>query len=99
MSQVIHIVLFKWNEGISAHQTSEIKTELLLLKEHIDGILETNVGDNFSARSQGYDTALVTRFISKEALQAYGPHEAHQRVVTQMIRPVCKDTLVIDFEV
>ena len=97
--QIMHIVMFKWKEGTTEEQISEIKHELMLLKDKIDGIIETNVGDDFSTRSKGYHTALCTRFVNVEALRIYTPSEAHQRVVQQFIKPVSEDILAFDFEI
>lgn len=97
--QIMHIVMFKWKEGTTEEQISEIKRELMQLKGKIDGIIETYVGDDFSTRSKGYHTALCTRFVDVEALRVYTPSEAHQRVVQQFIKPVSEDILAFDFEI
>lgn len=97
--QIMHIVMFKWKDGTTEEQISEIKCELMLLKDKIDGIIETYVGDDFSTRSKGYHTALCTRFVNVEALRVYAPSEAHQRVVQQFIKPVSDDILAFDFEI
>lgn len=98
-SEVIHIVLFRWNDDVSPEKIEEIKSELLQLKDKIDGIIESYVGDDFSTRSKGYHTALCTRFRDKAAVLAYGPSAPHQRVVTQFVRPYSSDVLAFDFEI
>ncbi|MHB1460300.1 MAG: Dabb family protein [Armatimonadota bacterium] len=97
--EVIHIVLFRWNDDVTKETIELIKQELLNLRNEVSGVLDTYVGDDFSTRSKGYHTALCTRFVDKQALLAYGPSDAHQRVVTEFVRPNSSDILAFDFEI
>ncbi len=97
--EVMHIVLFRWNDDVTDENIALIKKELLDLKDQVNGIIDTTVGEDFSTRSKGYHTALCTRFVDKQALLDYGPSDAHQRVVTEFVRPNCSDILAFDYEI
>jgi len=76
-----------------------VMEKLRALHGRIPGIQDLTCGANFSARSQGFTHALVVRFEDRAALEAYGPHPAHQRVVQEFISPIRAETLVVDYEV
>ena len=39
------------------------------------------------------------RFTDRAALQEYGPHPEHQRVVQNFIKPIAADILALDYEI
>lgn len=94
-----HLVLFQWKTDASPEAIARVMNELRALQSQIPGIRDMTCGTNFSARSQGYTHALVIRFEDRAALEAYGPHPAHQRVVQEFIGPIRVETLVMDYEV
>jgi len=95
---VVHIVLFKWKAGTSPEAIQKVETELRGLKGKIEGILDLSCGENFSDRAQGFTTGLVVHFTDRAALEAYGPHPAHQHVVQNFIGPIREDVLAVDYE-
>ena len=94
-----HLVLFRWADDASAEAKDRVEEELRALLTQIPGIRDLTYGENFSTRSQGYTHALVVRFEDRAALEAYGPHPAHQRVVQEFIAPIRADNLVVDYEI
>lgn len=97
--EVVHIVLFKWNEEASPDAIAAAIRGLKALKDQIDGIVDLTVGENFSARAQGYQCGLVVRFTDRAALDAYGPHPAHQDVVLNLLTPIRTDVIAVDYEI
>jgi hypothetical protein len=95
---IVHVVLFKWKEGASAEQITRVMQALDTLKSKIPGIVDFTCGENFCERSQGYTHGLVARFTDRAALDAYGPHPAHQDVVLTLIRPILESVIAFDFE-
>jgi len=93
-----HVVLFRWTEAASEEAKDKIMAELRNLKGKIPGIVDLSCGANFCDRSQGYTHGLVVRFTDRAALQAYGPHPEHQRVVQNLIKPIAADILALDYE-
>lgn len=94
-----HLVLFRWTADASAEAITRVMDELRALKGQIPGVRDLTCGENFSPRSQGFTHALVVRLEDRAALDAYGPHPAHQRVVQEFIAPIRADVLALDYEV
>lgn len=95
---VEHMVIFRLKESATAEQREQMLKNLATLKEQIPGIVDLSTGVNFSDRSQGFNIGLVVRFTDRAALEAYGPHPAHQAVVTEFIRPITDNVIVVDYE-
>jgi stress responsive alpha/beta barrel protein len=93
-----HIVLFRWTDEASQEAKDNAMVELRNLKTKIPGIVDLSCGANFCDRAQGYTHGLVVRFNDRTALEAYGPHPEHQRVVQNVINPICAGVLALDYE-
>jgi hypothetical protein len=93
-----HMVLFRWTEEASQEAKDIAMAELRNLKGKIPGIVDLSCGTNFSDRAKGYTCGLVVRFSDRSALEAYGPHPEHQRVVQNFINPIRADILALDYE-
>jgi len=96
---VEHIVLFRWTEEASQEAIDSVVAELRGLKGKIAGVVDLSCGANFSDRAKSYTHGLVVRFTDRAALEAYGPHPEHQRVVQNFINPIRADVLALDYEV
>src|SRR3954463_11252437 len=95
---VEHILLMRWTEEASQEAIDSALSELRGLKGKIAGIVELSCGANFSERAKGYTHGLAVRFTDRAALEAYGPHPEHQRVVQNFISPIRADILALDYE-
>ena len=94
-----HLVLFQWTPDASAEAIAQVLAALKALRGQVPGIVDLTCGENFSARAQGYTHALTVRFEARAALDAYGPHPAHQKVVQELIKPINASTLVVDYAI
>jgi hypothetical protein len=94
---VVHIFGFRWKPGVTAEQRSESIKIICAMQGEIPGLLNTWVGENISSHSQGYELGGVMQFTDRAALDAYGSHPAHQKVLTYL-RPLI-EAIEIDFEV
>ena len=94
-----HIVLFRWTSDATPEQIEEVLAGLRGLQGRISGILNLTCGEDFSGRAQGYTHGLVVRFTDRAALDAYGPHPAHRRVVDDLIAPIRAEILAFDFTI
>jgi len=70
--------------------------EIRALQGQIPGLLETFVGVNFSARSAGYEFGGVMKFTDRAALEAYGPHPVHKKLLEWLVPLV--EAVEVDFE-
>ena len=94
-----HLVIFKWKPDTTESQIAAAHGALRGLKDSIPGIVSITCGSTISDRGQGYTTGLVVRLENKAALDAYGPHPAHQAVVANFISPIRENLIAIDYEV
>ena len=93
-----HIVLFRWTEAASQEAIDSAVAELRKPKSKIPGIADLSCGANFSDRAKGYTQGLVVRFTDQSALETYGPHPEHQRVLQNFINPIRADVLAFDYD-
>jgi hypothetical protein len=99
MAEIVHVVLFRWKQDVTDAQKETAHQALRSLAGAIPGIRDLTCGANFSDRAGGYETGLVVRFESREALDAYLPHPAHRKVVAEVIQPIRETSLALDYEV
>ncbi|MBF0240655.1 MAG: Dabb family protein [SAR324 cluster bacterium] len=94
---VKHIVMFKLKEKNSATMN-----QLLTALEGLDGAVETlrwlEVGTDFKGSERSYDVVLTTHFDDREGLQVYAGHPNHLPVLA-LVRELCSNTIVVDYEV
>jgi hypothetical protein len=95
---VKHIVLFRWTEEASQAAIDSAVAELRGLAGKIAGIVDLSCGTNFSERAKGFTHGLVVQFTDRAALEAYGPHPEHQRVLRNFLNPIRADILVFDYQ-
>ncbi|MCU4163372.1 Dabb family protein [Carboxylicivirga caseinilyticus] len=95
-----HIVLFQLkafeSEDTKDAKLSEIKSELLGLKEKVSVLKSIEVGLNTNPAEQ-YDIALTTTFNNMEDLEIYAKHPDHL-AVGKIIREVLEARACVDYE-
>jgi hypothetical protein len=91
----VHMFAFRWKPGVTPEQKDRAAQEIAALQGQIPGLLETFVGHNISPRGQGYEFGGVMKFSSQAALDAYGGHPAHQRLL-EWLMPLI-DAVEVDF--
>ena len=94
-----HIVMWKMADIEDKNQrAADIKTQLELLKDKIDVLIDIQVGINFNESDAASDVVLVSTFASKEDLETYQEHPAHKAVGADYVRPYVKERRVADYE-
>ncbi|SDJ62605.1 Dabb family protein [Salimicrobium halophilum] len=94
-----HIILIKLSEETTTEQKQELIRRTLELKNSIPGIVDIQQGINFSERNKGYEIGMTVRFKDRESLENYGPHPAHQDIVSYLKEIGMEDRIVVDFEI
>ena len=94
---VIHTFAFRWKSGVTDEQKMRAQREISALQGQIPGLLETQVGFNFSPRGQGYEFGGVMKFTDRAALEAYGPSAVHQKLLAWLVPLI--EAIEVDFEV
>jgi len=89
-----HIVMWKLRDKKDA---AAIKCKLEALNGNIPGLLHIEVGIDFLASEQSADVVLYSELESREALEAYQHHPAHQAVVP-IVKAAAIARTVVDYE-
>lgn len=92
----IHMFAFRWKPGVTPEVKQRIISEIRKLQGQIPGLLETSVGLNLSPRGQGYELGGVMKFTDKDALDAYGPHPVHQKLLSWLVPLI--EPIEVDFD-
>lgn len=80
---ITHIVMFKLKDR-SPESVERSVQVLRNMEGKIDELLHLEVGTDVLHTDRSYDIALVTKFESLEALQAYQVHPVHKTVIEHM---------------
>jgi Stress responsive A/B Barrel Domain len=100
MSNVKHIVLWKFKDGTAEDQINKFFDDLLELSENIPGIDDYVSGANISTegQNQGLTHGFIMTFTDVAARDAYVAHPEHERFKTAAI-PLVDNLVIFDFEV
>lgn len=93
---ITHIVCFKLKDN-SAESVTRTAKVLRDMEGQIDELKSIEVGIDVLHSDRSYDIALITKFESMEALNAYQVHPAHQKVIEHMSQ-VREASVSVDFE-
>ncbi len=77
---VHHMVWIRFGDDVSDCRIAEHLEALRSLKHNVPGVIDVKVGENFTDRAGGFTHGLLVTLDSRDALAAYGPHPAHQKV-------------------
>jgi hypothetical protein len=98
---IVHIVFWRLHataNGKSKNDNAlETKKRFEALRPIISGMHRLEVGIDFAATEQSSDVALYAEFDSREALDAYQAHPAHQAVAA-FLAPLRTERRVVDYE-
>jgi hypothetical protein len=92
----IHMFAFRWKPGVTDDQKQCVVSEIRKLQGQIPGLVETSVGINISPRGQGYELGGVMKFADQSALDRYGAHPVHQKLLSWLIPLI--DPIEVDFD-
>jgi hypothetical protein len=98
---IVHIVFWRLHETANGRSkpdnAREIRSRLEALRPLISGLRRLDVGIDFAGAEQSSDVALYTEFDSREALDAYQVHPAHQDFAA-FLAPLRSERRVVDYE-
>ncbi|MEW6723504.1 MAG: Dabb family protein [Bacillota bacterium] len=93
---VKHIVFFRLKDR-SAESIERAAAVLRAMEGKIEFLREIEVGVDFLRSPRSYDIALITVFDSREDLERYQAHPAHQPV-SEYMSEVRESSVSVDFE-
>lgn len=101
MARIKHIVVWRLQDealgNSKAANARLFKEKLESLRGRIPGLVHLEAGLDISATGNSADVALVTEFVSREALAGYQIHPEHQAVVA-FASQIVAERRVIDYE-
>ncbi len=92
----IHMFAFRWKPGVTEDQKQRVVSEIRKLQGQIPGLVEASVGINISPRGRGYELGGVMKFADQSALDNYGAHPVHQKLLSWLIPLI--EPIEVDFE-
>lgn len=97
---VKHMIIWSLKEDLAEKDAvkAQIKEKLEGLCGTIDGLLEMHILTEGFPCSAG-DLMMDSTFESKEALEAYQTHPAHQAIANGLVRPNVASRASFDYEV
>ena len=78
-----HIVMFKIKDEYR-EEIPQLVKNFYGMKGKIEGMVNLEAGADFLHSERSYDVALITEFVSREALEAYQTHPVHLPVKKRM---------------
>ncbi|EXX89440.1 stress responsive protein [Paenibacillus darwinianus] len=93
---ITHIVLFKLKDG-SPESIARTAGVLKAMEGKIEELKHLEVGTDILHSERSYDIALITKFESMQALEAYQVHPEHKKVIEHM-QEARETSVSVDFE-
>ena len=94
---ITHIVFFKLSDP-SAESITKVQEKLLSMQGRIPQLRHLEAGVDFIRSERSYDVALVTKFDSRDDLQAYQVHPYHAGEVVPLMKSLCSAVVAVDYE-
>jgi hypothetical protein len=95
-----HVVLFAWNPGATDRQKQQVIDELRTLPALMSGLRAFHVGpDAGVVEGSDFDFALVADFDDAQSYLAYRSHPAHRAIIEQVINPITRERVAVQYEI
>lgn len=93
-----HVVLLTFQERTPPEEIERIATELRALPAQIPELRSYMVGTDAGLAEDNADLVVVADLDDVEGFVAYRDHPAHQRVITESIRPILVSRTAVQHE-
>jgi len=95
--KMVHVVCFKYKEGVTADQIKKMETDFRALKDKIPQIVSYTGGATVpSGKDKGFNHCSVLTFKSKDDLDAYVKNPDHA-AFAKSLGDLVADAFVIDY--
>jgi hypothetical protein len=92
-----HLVFFRLTEA-TQENIEKAKNILLSMEGQIPELKYLEVGVDVLHSSRSFDIAIITRFDSKPDMDVYQVHPFHVNHVLANLKPMLKESAVVDYE-
>ena len=94
-----HVVLFRWQPGVTADQIDELSRSLRALSTRLDGCRSYTCGPGLGLSDFSSDYGVVATFEDRAAWDAYMVDPEHDRIRSELILPIVADRAGIQMDV
>ncbi len=94
-----HVVVFRWNDSVTAADIAEVAAALDALPAAIPEIADYRHGRDAGLNTANFDYAVVGDFATPEDYVVYRDHPAHQHVIATQITRRAEQRAAVQFEI
>jgi hypothetical protein len=94
-----HVVLFAWVPEATGKQKQQVADELRTLPPLMSGLRAFDAGPSARIVEGNFDFAVVADFDDAQSYLAYRNHPAHRAVVDQVINPIVRERVSVQYEI
>jgi hypothetical protein len=94
-----HVVLFAWVPEATGAQKQQVADELRTLPPLMSGLRAFDAGPSARIVEGNFDFAVVADFDDTQSYLAYRNHPAHRAVVDQVITPIVRERVSVQYEI
>jgi hypothetical protein len=94
-----HVVLFAWVPKATDKQKQQVADELRTLPPLMAGLRAFDAGPSARIVEGNFDFAVVADFDDTRSYLAYRNHPAHRAVVDQVINPILRERVSVQYEI
>lgn len=94
-----HVNLLTWKKGTTQADIDALAAELARMREEIPEIRTLSFGPDLGLMDGNVDFAILEDFDDAGAFGRYTAHPAHNRMVSEFLRPILASRQAIQFDV
>jgi len=95
---VRHVVLFRFHPETREAQKQSLRDGLSELAAALPEIQRYRFGDDLRMAEGNFDFAVVADFASTSDFSSYAAHPMHQRLISELVRPILAERVAVQFE-
>jgi Stress responsive A/B Barrel Domain len=95
---IIHLVAFRWKEGVTPEAVADLCDELAAFRRKVDCIVGYHFGPDLGLRQGNADFGVMAAVRSPEDVSEYLDHPAHKELFTRVIAPMCESRTAVQIE-
>ncbi|HLF40218.1 MAG TPA: Dabb family protein [Acidimicrobiia bacterium] len=93
-----HVVMARWTETATEEEKQALRDRLLALPDQIPEVRSYRIGDDAGFSPDNFDIVVVADFDDSAGFLTYRDHPAHQKLVTELLRPIMAARAAVQHE-
>ena len=96
---IIHVVAFRWKQGIPESHVETVKAQLLEFASGLPEVRSYRCGSDVGASDMGnFDFAIVAEFDTIDDWRVYDKHPRHAEIRAGVVRPWIEERAAVQYE-